>query len=222
MKKALSLILALVLCLSLCACGKDVESDSVGVWVYEMGKGQHFILVLASDATVTYYEAYETMDESVYAHYGTYSIKDKVVTVELDDNRKLELSCVYDGGNLKLVRKYEVSNKEYEQEYNKADRANMPGFSFEKDYTDLLANKTFVAEGGQKLTFNGDGTAAYDFTNGIGTHYHYPYNYGIRVYNEGRNYQIALLNTETGELEIASWKPDKQTVKLDILDYLEQ
>ena len=28
MKKALSLILALVMCLSLCACGKDVESDS--------------------------------------------------------------------------------------------------------------------------------------------------------------------------------------------------
>ena len=109
MKKAISLIMALVLCLSLCACGvstKKVEKELQGTWEYTW---------YASWVGFTCSIIYEFDDGSVdytfisngdvTSKHGYYVITDKVVEIWFagESDPYAELTYTYKDGKLSLV-----------------------------------------------------------------------------------------------------------------------
>ena len=115
MKKALSLILALVLCLSLCACGvskengvskEKVEEELQGIW-------EHTFYSSADGFThMVFFEFHEgSLDYTVYrggdvvSRHGYYVITNKVVEIWFDGEGEpfAELTYKYEDGELSLV-----------------------------------------------------------------------------------------------------------------------
>ena len=115
MKKALSLILALVLCLSLCACGKaNIEDIVIGSWqgTYILGKNAFWgqdegdIMVDTLDiykgGTGTLHEYNQTKDDQWSDRSFSWEITDDVLNIRL--NESWIMTFTYDESTATLTR----------------------------------------------------------------------------------------------------------------------
>ena len=115
MKKALSLILALVMCLSLCACGgskengvskEKVEEELQGTWEhiwYSSSDGfTHRVFLEFDDGSLDYTVI---RNGDVTSKHGYYVITNKVVEIWFDGKGEpfAELTYKYEDGELSLV-----------------------------------------------------------------------------------------------------------------------
>lgn len=210
MKKMISLLLAFVLCLSLCACGKtveDIKKDVSGVWSYSwyasaVNMDCCSVYIFSNDGKVTHFTV--RGDNHSEARYGTYKVQDKNIAIDLDGN-EIELDVAYKGNTLTLINTGDGSARDV---YEQIDFRNMPDYTATQDYAEILEGQEFVAEGGQTLSFYGSGKAAYDFTNGVGEHYHYEFEYVVGELDFATA-TIALMNTDTCEVEFATLDPSQ-------------
>ncbi len=97
MKKAVSLILALVLCLGLCACGgkSDASSNSealVGQWVSPDGTG--FVL-LSSGNVVKHASLEDAVDVSVGITAGTWEVEGEHLIIITENYNASKTAWVY-------------------------------------------------------------------------------------------------------------------------------
>ena len=118
MKKALSLLLALVMCLSLCACGvskekveegvskEKVEEELQGIWEhiwYSSRDGfTHCVFLEFDDGSLDYTVM---RNGDVASRHGYYVITNKVVEIWFDGEGEpfAELTYKYEDGELSLV-----------------------------------------------------------------------------------------------------------------------
>lgn len=99
MKKALSLILALVMCLSLCACGGTASIDEAlhGKWIAENGDGGIYTFDNGRFTCETVISGL-----NLGAKEGGYKISNNVIKLSYDNGVKSELKFTYENGTLSI------------------------------------------------------------------------------------------------------------------------
>ena len=159
MKKALSLILALVMCLSMCACGKsddgsqkdEEKSPIVGVWRYKL-MGTTFTYHFKSDGTFTYtVDGIDSSSEMKDTGKYTYNEEDGTITLNIDNGD--ELTKDVEIRDCCLITRENTYGEVFEQKYGKvySDSDNC-------EVLDVLLGKWKHTVADTYLEFNKDGT----------------------------------------------------------------
>ena len=99
MKKALSLLLALVICLSLCACGStaSIEEALQGKWVAESGDGGIYTFSNGRFACETLISGL-----NLGIKEGSYKVSNNAIKLSYDNGVKSELKFTYENGTLSI------------------------------------------------------------------------------------------------------------------------
>ena len=99
MKKALSIVLALVLCLSLCACaGGGPEKALIGSWNPEQGSGGFYVFSEGGRFTCET----KIAGLSLGVKEGSYEIGENVITLSYDNGVVGGLNFTYQDGALTI------------------------------------------------------------------------------------------------------------------------